>query len=103
MQLYVKSEKVNLVEYTVPNWGHWCSAGYRSKGVAESLPAEDREVVERLEQKGLSFSLVDLSQCSLKTRLAARISGINKTPTLILDDGSKLRGIEQIREHLKNG
>ncbi len=99
MQLYVKSEKVDLVEYTMPNWGHWCSAGYRSKGVAESFSAEDREAVECLEQKGLSFSLVDLSGCPLKTRLRARITGINRTPTLVLDDGSKLKGIEQIRKY----
>jgi hypothetical protein len=29
------------------------------------------------------------------------MTGINRTPAIILDDGTKIEGINQIREHLK--
>lgn len=102
MKLYVKSAKIDQVEYTMPHksgGGHWCSAGYRSKGVMRYFNAEDNEAIEYLKQKGISFSLIDLSDCSFKTRLHAKISGINQTPTLILDDSTRINGTEQIKEH----
>jgi len=101
LKLYVKSMRVDLVEYTMPNWGHWCSAGYRSQERMRSFSPEDNEAIEYLQQKGVSFGLVDLSDCSPTTRLLAMITGMNKTPTLVLDDGSKLKGIGQIKENFE--
>jgi len=104
MRLYIKSEKIDLVEYTMPHQtmgGHYCSAGYRSKGVMRKHSFEDEQAIKYLTSNGFSFDLVDLSDCSFGTRLEAKISRINKTPSLVLDDGTKIKGIEQIREYLK--
>lgn len=104
MRLYVKSEKMDLVEYTMPHQtmgGHYCSAGYRTKGVMRKYTLEDEEAIKYLTSNGFSFDLIDLSDCSSGTKLKAKISRINKTPSLILDNGTKIKGIEQIREYLK--
>lgn len=101
MKLYVKSVKMDQVEYTMPHQsggGHWCSAGYRSQGVMKYFAPEDNEAIEYLKQKGISFDLIDLSDCSFKTRLQAKMSGINLTPTLILNDGTRINGIEQVKK-----
>ena len=98
MDLYVKSQKIDQVEYTVPNWGHWCSAGYRSKGVTRYFFPEDMEAIEFLNGKNVSFNLIDISDRSFMTRLQAKITGINKTPTLILDNRIRLKGIEEIKK-----
>jgi hypothetical protein len=105
MELYVKSQKVDVVQYTMPNvrgGGHWCSAGYRSQGVLDGCSPEDREALTELKNKGMNFSLVDLSACPFASRLRARMSGINRTPALILDNGTKIEGISQIREYTKS-
>lgn len=102
MDLYVKSQKIDQVEYTMPHksgGGHWCSAGYRSKGVMRYFTPEDKDAIEYLKQKGISFNLIDLSDCSFKTILKAKIGGINQTPTLTLDDNTRIKGIKQIKEH----
>ena len=100
MDLYVKSEKIDAeLKYTIPHRGHWCTAGYMSQGTEKYLFPKDKDAVEFLEQKGISFNLIDLSECSFMTRLRAKLSGINKTPTLILDDDTRLKGVEQIRNH----
>ena len=99
MKLYVKSEKVELVKYTMPNADHYCSAGYRSQGVLSNYTPEDEEALTNLRNKGVSFSLVDLSSCPLESKLTAKMSRINRTPTLVLDDGTKIEGIDRIKEY----
>ena len=100
MDLYVKSEKIDArLKYTIPHRGHWCTAGYMSQGWEKYLFPEDKNALEFLEQKRVSFNLIDLSECSIMKRLQAKLSRINKTPTLILDDGTKLKAIEQIKNH----
>ena len=104
MQLFVKSQKVDMVKYTMPNLsggGHWCSAGYRSQGVLSSYASEDEEALTGLRSKGVNFSLVDLSVCPFETRLKAKMSGVNKTPTLVLDNGTRIEGVNRIREHTR--
>ncbi len=59
--LYVKSEKVEHVEYTMPNWGHWCSAGYRVTKTEFTLTEGDRKVIKFLEKSRIPFKVVDLS------------------------------------------
>jgi hypothetical protein len=101
MKLYVKSVKMDQVEFTMPHQsggGHWCSSGYRSQGVMKYFAPEDNEAIEYLKQKGISFDLIDLSDCSFKTRLQAKMSGIGLTPTLILNDGTRINGIEQVKK-----
>jgi hypothetical protein len=100
MQLYVKSQKTDLVAYTMPHRDHYCSAGYRSQGVLSSYGPEDEEALANLRSKGTNFSLVDLSLCSLENKLRARMSGIKRTPTLVLNDGTKIEGIGKIKEYI---
>lgn len=105
LRLYVESKKVELVEYVIPYTDtevalhHGGMYVCRSKGNAKSLSAEDNEAIEYLKGKKLSFSLVDLSECSFKVKLTARISGIIKTPVLVCENGSRLKGIEEIRTY----
>ena len=98
--LYVKSEKIEYVEYTMPHWGHWCSAGYRVTKTDYALSEEDRKAIELLEKYGLSFRVVDLGLASLLTRLRAKIEGVNKTPTLIFME-RKLKGLKEIEAALE--
>lgn len=102
MQLFVKSQKVERVMYTMPNFGHYCSAGYRSQGVLSNYSLEDEEALTNLRSKRVSFSLVDLSLCPFENRLKAKMSGINRTPTLVLDDGTKIEGIAKINKCLES-
>ena len=102
MELYVKSQRSDVLQYTMPNEGHWCSAGYRSQSALTGFSKEDEDALTELKSKNTSFNLVDLSTCAFETRLRARMTGINKTPTLILDDGAKIEGIKQIREYMKS-
>jgi len=105
MELYVKSQRSDVLQYTMPNvtgGGHWCSAGYRSQSAHTGFSREDEEALTELKTKNTTFNLVDLSTCTFETRLKARMTGINKTPTLILDDRTKIEGINQIKEYAKN-
>ncbi|MEM3579957.1 MAG: glutathione S-transferase N-terminal domain-containing protein [Candidatus Bathyarchaeia archaeon] len=90
--LYVKSEKIERVEYTMPNWGHWCSAGYRVTKTDFALTEEDRKAIELLERSGLPFKVVDLSLAGAPARLKAKIARINTTPTLVFK-GQKFKGL----------
>jgi glutaredoxin len=101
MQLYVKSQKTDVVSYTMPNRDHYCSAGYRSQGLLSSYGPDDEEALTILRSKSANFSLVDLSSCPLENKLMARMSGIKKTPTLVLNDGSKIEGIDKIKDYMK--
>ncbi|MCW1296728.1 MAG: hypothetical protein OH319_03540 [Candidatus Parvarchaeota archaeon] len=98
--LYVKSEKVDQVQYTMPNWGHWCSAGYRSSKTDFVLNEEDRKAIEALERAGISCKVVDLGQASMIAQIRAKIEGVNSTPTLLYK-GQKIKGLEQILSALE--
>jgi hypothetical protein len=105
MELYVKSQRVDVLQYTMPNvreGGHYCSAGYRSQNALIGYSTEDEEALAELKSRNMSFSLIDLSACTFGTRLRARMTGIKRTPAIILDDGTKIEGINQIREYLKS-
>jgi len=93
--LFVKSEKVEQLEYTVPNFGHYCSAGYRATGTNCALCEEDQKAIELLEKAGISYVLVDLGQASTAMRLKTRIRGIKTTPTLVYE-GQKLEKLQRI-------
>jgi len=93
--LYVKSEKISQVEYTMPNFGHWCSAGYRATKTDFVLGEKDRKAIEILEKVGLRYTLVDLGLTSATTRIKAKIESVNTTPTLIYK-GQKIKGLQQI-------
>jgi hypothetical protein len=101
MQLYVKSQKTDVVSYTMPHRDHYCSAGYRSQGVLGSYGQEDEEALTILRSKGANFSLVDLSSCSLQNKLTARMSRIRRTPTLVLNDGTRIEGINKIKDYME--
>jgi len=102
LRLYVKSEKANRLEFTMPHHsggGHWCSAGYRSKGTEKVFKEEDAEAIEYLDAKGVSYSLIDLSETPVKDRIWTRISGMNRTPILILDNGTRLKNLGDIKQN----
>ena len=102
MQLFVKSQKVERVMYTSARAiSYDTSAGYRSQGVLGSYGPEDEEALTILTSKSTNFSLVDLSSCSLGNKLTARMSGIKRTPTLVLNDGTKIEGINKIKDYIE--
>jgi hypothetical protein len=65
----------------------------------DNFSPRDLEAIECLKQKGIPFNLVNLSDCPFTTRLSAMFKGISKTPTLILDNGSELQGIDEIKKN----
>ncbi|MEM3443106.1 MAG: hypothetical protein QXM86_04535, partial [Candidatus Bathyarchaeia archaeon] len=97
--LFVKSEKIEHVQWTMPHHDHWCSAGYRAFKTDFVLNEEDRKAVEALEKSGLNYKVIDLTLASATMRLKAKLEGINATPTLIYK-GRKIKGLQQILEAL---
>jgi hypothetical protein len=97
LKLFVKSISTGAIERSPGFLFHSCDL--RGKENITFYPEEDREAIELLEGRSLSFEIVDLSRCPLKTRLKAIVKGINTTPTIILDNGTKLKGINQIRDY----
>ena len=87
--LYVKSEKVAHIEYSMPHHDHYCDAGYRATSTDLILNEEDRKAIELLEKAGLRFTVVDLGLAM--ARIRAKMEGVNATPTLIYK-GQKMRG-----------
>ena len=59
---------------------------------------EDEEAINLLNEAGIGYKLVDLSDCPFTVRMKAKILGINKTPTLVLGNGEKIKGIRNIRQ-----
>ena len=106
MDLLVRSEKIDRAR-PVESWGTCSTAhlsssltgdsAYTSKGVTRCFFPEDKEAIDFLSKKGVSFNIVDLSERSFIDRVKARIEGIDKTPILILDNGTRLKGIGQIK------
>jgi len=97
LKLYVKSISTGAIERSPGFLFHSCDL--RAKGNTTFYPEEDKEAIEFLKNENPSLEIVDLARCPLKTRLKALVNGINKTPTLILDDGTKLKGLKQIKDH----
>jgi len=93
--LFVKSEKIEHVEWSMPHHDHWCSAGYRATKTDFVLGEEDRKAVEALEKSGLNYKVIDLTFASAATRLKAKLEGVNTTPTLTYK-GRKIKGLQQI-------
>ena len=78
MELYVKSQRVDVLQYTMPNvrdGGHYCSAGYRSQNALIGYSMEDEEALTELKSRNMSFRLIDLSACTFGTRMRARMTG----------------------------
>jgi hypothetical protein len=104
MRLYVKSQKTDVVSYDAVPGGSAiadrCAAGYVSRSVLSGYRPEEEKALTILRGKGVKFSLVDLSMCPFVTRLRARVTGIKKTPTLVLDDGNKIEGINRIKDYI---
>lgn len=98
--LYVKSAKIDQAEWTMPHHDHYCSAGYRTSKTDMILNEEEQKAIELLEKTGLKYVLIDLSLESSVNRMAARVRGINTTPTLVYE-GRKLEGLQQISGTLK--
>jgi len=97
--LYVKSEKIPIVQFGEGISGHPCTGAYRVKEIIENFKPEDREAMELLDQAKVSYKLVNLSDCSFITQLKAKILGINETPTLIFES-EKIKGIQNIRQRI---
>jgi len=50
--LFVKSEKIEQTEWTMPQREHACSAGYRAFKTDHVSSEEDRKAIELLKEKG---------------------------------------------------
>lgn len=98
--LFVKSRRFEQLEYIVPNFGHYCSAGYRAIDTNRVLSEDDRTVAEELGKCGLDFAVVDLGSVGFAARMKARMKGVRTTPTLFYR-GQKLEGAKQIVESLR--
>jgi len=104
--LYVRSEKGFFVEYSQTPTTHtgWWVDGYgalpMTTQITYNYKPEDQEAANLLKEAGITYKLIDLSNCSLKARLTAKISGINETPTLVFYH-KKIKGIENIKQALQ--
>jgi len=96
MKLYVKSENTGGIERSPGFFFHSCDL--RTKQDMTFYCDEDFEAIDFLRKSGFDFELVDLSKCSFVMRLKAQMVGVNKTPTLVLDDGTVLKGLRKIEE-----
>lgn len=100
MDLYVSSVSTGAIQRSPGFFFHSCDL--RQTENLTFYLEEDREAIEFLTQRGIKFNLIDLSNCPLSFRLKAKIARINKTPTLVLDDGTKLKGVQRIKEYFQN-
>jgi glutaredoxin len=98
--LYVKSEKIpTVLQYSEGTHGHACTAAYRATQTDYIYKHEDQEAMKLLEEAKTAYTLVDLSDCSFSMQLKAKATGINKTPTLVLN-GRKIKGSQNIKQAL---
>lgn len=97
--LFVKSEKIEQVAWSMPHHDHGCSASYRAIKTEFVLGEEDKKAIEALKKTGLRYNVVDLGLASATIRIKAKTKGINTTPTLIYK-GQKFKGLRQIVEML---
>jgi glutaredoxin len=97
--LYVKSEKIPVVQYSDGVPGHPCT-GWGANRPVYCYKQQDQEAINLLEKAGIAYERVDLSKRDVETRLKARITGLNETPTLIFH-GRKIKGLENIKQVLQ--
>jgi glutaredoxin len=97
--LYVKSEKIPVVQYAEGVAGHPCT-GWGAARPVYCYKQQDQEAIDLLEKAGVAYERVDLSMHDATARLKARITGLNETPTLIFH-GRKIKGLENIRRVLQ--
>jgi hypothetical protein len=98
--LYVKSEKISIVQHAEDIYGHPCVIPYRGAQTLYNYKLEDQKAIGLLEAAGTNHQIIDLSNCSFTTQLMAKIKGINETPTLIMN-GRKIEGLESITQILQ--
>lgn len=97
--LFVRSEKIDRAEYTVPNFGHYCSAGYRAFTTDSALCEEDRKAMEILEKSRIDYKVVDLGSADILIRVKAMIIGVRKTPILVAN--GKSLGLHEMMSKLE--
>lgn len=97
--LYVKSEKIPIVRYSEGVTGHACTGAYRATQTDCIYKPEDKEALDLLKEVGTTYKLIDLSDCPFSTQLKAKITGVNETPTLVLN-GRKIKGSQNIKQAL---
>jgi len=95
MKLYVKSISTGGIERSPGFLFHSCDLK-TAKNIT-FYQEEDEEAIEFLKRKNIPFDLIDLSHRSFLDRMKAKIEGVNSTPTLVLDNGTKLNGINKIK------
>ena len=71
-----------------------------ARETTNSYSSEEQFCIELLQRTGCLHEVIDLSNCSLLARFKARMAGLSKTPLLVLDN-KRIRGLENIREFLK--
>lgn len=105
--LYVRSEKVYTTQYSslFRNQDFWTLVhdipvgASKASQTMKNYKMQDKEAMDLLEKLGIHFNLVDLSNCSLVFKLKTKITRINETPTLVLNN-TKIKGIQNIKEAL---
>ncbi len=97
--LYVKSEKIPIIQHCQGISGHPCTGAYRVGETIYNYTSEDKAVIDLLEEAKIAYELVDLSDCPFSVQLKAKILGINKTPTLLLNN-RKIKGVQNIKQAL---
>jgi len=98
--LYVKSEKIPIVEHTQGVPGHPCTGGFRATQTIYNYKPEDQKAIDLLKDAGIDHKIIDLSDCSFTAQLKAKILGVNETPTLVLND-RRIKGADNIKQVLQ--
>ncbi len=101
-KLFIKSEKLEVVRYEMPNSGHWCSAANRVQSTIANLSPQDRLAKEILSRSNMQFEIVDLSATG---GVRAWLRGVKNTPTLIVegDTSRKYEGVKAISQYVSQG
>ena len=98
-KLFVKSEIIiPTFQFQQGIRRHPCTDAYVAKEIVKKFKPEDEEAINLLNEAGIDYKLVDLSDCPFTVRIKAKILGINKTPTLVLGNGEKIEGVRNIRQ-----
>jgi len=97
--LFVKSERIPMVQYSEGLLGHPCTGAYRATSIVFCYKQQDQEAIDLLEKAGVAYELADLSRGDTATRLKAKIAGLNECPMLIFR-GRAIKGLENIKQVL---
>jgi len=98
--LYIKSEKIPIIEHTQGVSGHPCTGGFRATQTIYNYKPEDQKAIDLLKEAGIDHKIIDLSDCPFTDQLKAKITGVNETPTLVFND-RKIKGAENIKQVLQ--